>query len=185
VHLGSAAAIGLAAVAAYFLIPSPKDLPGWMLLGLCALGLLLLTAMMSRLVLMHFFGPVGSEVRIELLLTAILISVLLFSFAYHSVALRQPGQFIDLRTRLDALYFSLSVLTTAGSGDIQPAGQLARALVAGQMIFDMAMVTTALSVVSGRLRARKKRRDTAHPASQTRPAAQAGGQGTKTSAQQR
>ena len=89
-RLGAAIAAGLAA---YFAAPSPKSLPGWMLLCLCALGLALLAVMMSRLVLQHFFAPAGSEVRIELLLTAILISVLLFAFAYHTVANRRSVSF--------------------------------------------------------------------------------------------
>jgi voltage-gated potassium channel len=157
-RLGAAMALALAAVAAYFVVPSPKDLPGWMLLCLCGLGLLLLTTLMSRLVLQHFFAPVDSEVRVELLPTAILVSVLLFGIAYHTVAVGRPGQFVGLQTRLDALYFSLSTLTTAGSGNIRPAGQLARAFVVGQLVFDTAIVTTALSAFSGRLRARKRRR---------------------------
>jgi voltage-gated potassium channel len=106
--------VALAATAAYFAAPSPKDLPDWTQLCLCACGLLLLTVMMSRLALQHFFGPVGSQVRIELLLAAILLSVLLFAFAYHTVANGQSGQFLGLHTRLDALYFSLSTVTTAG-----------------------------------------------------------------------
>ena len=155
----SAIAVGLAASAAYFVVPSPKDLDGWMQLALCALGLLVLIALMSRLVVQHFFGPVDAEVRIELLLTAVLISVLLFGVAYHTIAADQPGQFVALHTRMDALYFSLSTVATAGAGTIQPVGQLARTFVVAQLLFDMAMVTTALSVVSGRLRARRDRRD--------------------------
>lgn len=133
-RLGAAIAAGLAA---YFAAPSPKSLPGWMLLCLCALGLALLAVMMSRLVLQHFFAPAGSEVRIELLLTAILISVLLFAFAYHTVAKQEIGEFLGLHTRLDALYFSLSTVTTAGAGNVYPVGQLTRTLVTAQLIFDL------------------------------------------------
>jgi hypothetical protein len=163
-RLYSVLAVALAATAAYFAAPSPKDLPGWTQLCLCACGLLLLVVMMSRLALQHFFGPVGSQVRIELLLAAILLSVLLFAFAYHTVANGQSGQFLGLHTRLDALYFSLSTVTTAGAGNISPIGQLARSLVTAQLIFDMAMVTTAVSVVSGRLQSRKARREANHGA---------------------
>jgi voltage-gated potassium channel len=157
-RLGVALALALAAVAGYLAVPSPKDLPGWMLLCLCGLGLLLLSTMMSRLVWRYFFAPADSEVRIELLLTAILVSVLLFGIAYHTVAVGQPGQFVGIRTRVDALYFSLSTMTTAGSGGIRPVGQLARTFVVGQLVFDTALVTTALSAVSGRLHARQHRR---------------------------
>jgi voltage-gated potassium channel len=157
-------ALALAAVAAYLVVPSPKDLPRWMLLCLCGAGLLLLTTLMSRLVLQHFFAPVDTEVRVELLPTAILVSVLLFAIAYHTVAIGTPGQFVGLRTRLDGLYFSLSTLTTAGAGNIRPVGQLARTFVVGQLVFDTAIVTTALSAVSGRLEARRRR---PHRAGQT------------------
>jgi voltage-gated potassium channel len=160
-RLGSAVVLGAVAVTAYFAVPYPNDLPTRLKLGTSLLGLLLLAALMSRLVLRHFFGPVGGRVSIELLLVAILISVLLFGFAYHTVAIGRPGQFLGLHTRLDALYFSLATMSTAGSGNIYPVGQLARGLVVGQLIFDVAMVTAALSVVSGRMRTWTRRRDQA------------------------
>jgi hypothetical protein len=47
---------------------------------------------------------------------------------------------------------------TAGSGNIRPVGQLARTFVVGQLVFDTAIVTTALSAFSGRVHARKDRR---------------------------
>jgi hypothetical protein len=163
-RLSATIAVAVGTVAAYFTVPSPKDLPRWILLSLCTLGLLLLATLMSRAVLQHFFGPVGSQVRIEFLLIAILLSVLLFGIAYHTVALSRPGQFHGLHTRLDALYFSLSTVTTASSGNISAVGPLARSFVIGQMVFDMAVVTTALWAVSGRLQAGKK-----HAAGRTRP----------------
>ena len=50
-------------------------------------------------------------------------------------------------------------MTTAGAGNDYPVGQLTRSLVTAQLIFDLATVTTAVSVVSGRLQSLKARRE--------------------------
>jgi hypothetical protein len=86
-RLGVALALALAAVAAYLAVPSPKDPPGWRLVCLCGLGLLVLSTLMSRLVLRYFFAPADSEV----LLTAIFVSVLLFGIATALSALVTAG----------------------------------------------------------------------------------------------
>jgi hypothetical protein len=49
-------------------------------------------------------------------------------------------------SRVDAVYFALGTLTTAGTGTIAPTSGLARGLVSGQMIVDLVFVAGALTI---------------------------------------
>jgi voltage-gated potassium channel len=86
--------------------------------------------------------------RISALVTVTNLIAVSFSGVYY--ALR--GQFHGLSTPLDALYFSVTTMTTVGYGDITAVSQPARAVVIVQMIFDLVIVTTAVSVVAGSMR---------------------------------
>jgi voltage-gated potassium channel Kch len=49
-------------------------------------------------------------------------------------------------SRIDALYFALGTLTTAGTGTIAPTSDLARAIVSGQMVLDLAFIASAVTI---------------------------------------
>jgi voltage-gated potassium channel len=61
---------------------------------------------------------------------------------------------VDLHTRTDALYFTLSTLTTIGFGDVHAVGQVARVLVIVQMIFDVVFVAAVAATLRGHLSSR-------------------------------
>lgn len=89
---------------------------------------------------------------------AMVAGVMAFALTDYVIAHNYPGQFEGLATRLDGLYFALTTLATVGYGDVHAAGQLARAVVSVQQIFNIVVVTTAASVLVGELRARAKAR---------------------------
>ena len=78
-----------------------------------------------------------------LMLHEIIIGIVVFALADFTVATLHDGQFVGLETRTDALYFTLATLLTVGFGDVHAAGQLARALVSIQMVFNVLMLATA------------------------------------------
>ncbi|MEU6730070.1 potassium channel family protein [Nonomuraea wenchangensis] len=84
------------------------------------------------------------------LLTSVTLVVIFFAATYFTMA----DRFTGIRTRLDALYFSVSTLGTLGYGDIVPVGQDAKAAVIVQVLFDLVIVTSALTIVVGALRPR-------------------------------
>ena len=86
--------------------------------------------------------------RISALVTVSNLVAVSFSAVYY--ALRH--QFHGLHTPIDALYFSVTTMTTTGYGDITAVSQTARAITIVQMIFDLVIVTTAVSVVAGSMR---------------------------------
>jgi voltage-gated potassium channel len=94
--------------------------------------------------------------------------LLLFSYIYLSLAARDEGEMVGLRTHLDALYFTVTMLTTVGFGDISPSGQVARAVATTQMLVNLIflgfLVRVAFQVGQ---EARRRRRESSPAAEKT------------------
>lgn len=88
------------------------------------------------------------------LLAAIVAGILFFALLDYITAIHAPGQFEDLHTRLDALYFALATMFTIGYGDVHAEGQLARGIVSVQMVFDVAILAAAGSMLARQIGAR-------------------------------
>ncbi len=89
---------------------------------------------------------------------ALVGAALAFAMTDYIIAYVSPGQFVGLETRLDGLYFALTTLATVGYGDVHAQGQLARAVVCFQLVFNLVVLTTAGSVLVGQLRQRSASR---------------------------
>lgn len=102
----------------------------------------------------------SADARLRGLVVALAVGVLGFAYADLAVATWGDGQFVGLSTKIDAFYFSLTTLSTVGYGDVYAAGQVARALVAAQIVFDLAVLATAASLLAHRIadRLRTQRR---------------------------
>lgn len=81
------------------------------------------------------------------------LAVVAFAAVYVVLA-REPGEFYGLATRTDALYFTVSTLSTVGFGDIHASGQGAKVVVMLQILFNLVFVAGAASVFTARLRGR-------------------------------
>jgi len=141
----------------YFLVPVPGQMreSSWSILfscGVVALGLLI------ALAIWRLLGS-GENVRIRALVLLLVLTVLFFSWCDDSVA-RLPGQFVDLHTKTDALYFTISTIATVGFGDVHAVGQLARAAVTVQIVFNLVFLGAAFAMISGFLRERAQSRRT-------------------------
>ena len=108
----------------------------------------------SRQVVREMHTP-APEVHIDNLLLTIVVGVTAFAVADLVLARLDPGQFVDLQTKTDALYFALTTLVTVGFGDIHAKGQLARLLVIAQMLFNVVVLAAAFRVLAGAARARR------------------------------
>nr|WP_272928868.1 ion channel [Leucobacter chromiireducens] len=71
------------------------------------------------------------------LLALLLVVAVACALGIFTVAREMPGQFSGIETRIDALYFTLTTMTTTGYGDIHAVGQFARALVSLILVFDL------------------------------------------------
>ena len=82
------------------------------------------------------------------------LAAVLFALGFYILEEQSPTQFEGLATRTDALYFTLSTVTTVGFGDITAHGQLARVLVMFQLVFNAVFVGAAASTIVGSIRSR-------------------------------
>jgi voltage-gated potassium channel len=132
---------------------------GWWIgatVGLVALGAVFpLAIRQARSILTSPLPMIDALAAIALLFT---ILVLGFSAVYYAVA-RNPEQFVDLRTRLDAVYFATATVSTVGYGDVSASGQAARAVATSQIVFDFVFIGVAIRLVSRAAQHRVENRD--------------------------
>ncbi len=131
--------------AAYFVLPLPRQMrtESWVLLfciGAAVLGGLIVASIRKLL-------REGEEIRIRGLILLLCLTVLFFSYA-DAILAAEPGQFAGLKTRIDALYFTVSTLSTVGFGDVHAIGQTARAAVTLQIVFNLVFLGAAVGTIS-------------------------------------
>jgi voltage-gated potassium channel len=152
--LGTAVIVVMITVVYYLLpLPGPMREASWAVmfgLGTAALGVGILLSVRRLL-------RADVEQRTRALILLLCVTVLFFSYMDAAVA-EIPGQFYDLHNKTDAVYFSVSTLATVGFGDVHPSGQLARAAVTLQIIFNLVFLGTAAATITGLWRARATRR---------------------------
>jgi voltage-gated potassium channel len=81
---------------------------------------------------------------VEAVALSLPLFLLLFAGAYVVLSGSDPGTFTEPLSRLDALYFVMTVFATVGFGDISPVSQVARALVTVQMVGDLLLIGLVL-----------------------------------------
>jgi voltage-gated potassium channel len=150
------------ATVVFYLLPVPGRMreTSWVVLFCCGVAVLAAFIAVSITRLLR----AGEDARVRGLVLLLCLAVLFFS--YTNVALSAiPGEFADLHTKTDALYFSVSTLATVGFGDVHASGQVARAAVTAQMLFNLLFIGTAVAMLSGMARRRANRRLNQHGAS--------------------
>jgi hypothetical protein len=85
-------------------------------------------------------GDPGRGVRIVAMMLVLL--VMGASFAFFLLNIARPDEFAGMDTRTDALYFTLSTMSTVGFGDVHAEGQLARVLVCLLIVFNVVVVAS-------------------------------------------
>lgn len=79
-----------------------------------------------------------------------LVAMLITGFAAVLYAMNRNGtQLAGLDTRVDAIYFTVTVLSTVGFGDIHATSQAARAVVTIQILFDLAFLGVFVRIFLG------------------------------------
>lgn len=94
---------------------------------------------------------------IESYATSAPLYLLLFSTTYYEMQRSFPAAFAATLTRLDALYFTVTVFTTVGFGDITPHSQSARAVVTVQMLGNLIFLGVAVRLLSGAVQRNRQR----------------------------
>ena len=102
---------------------------------------------------------------VEALAATVPLFLLLFASAYFTMAGTNPANFsTHSLTRTDALYFTVTVFSTVGFGDITAASQSARLVVTVQMLLDLLVLGLGIRVFIGAVqRARQQAPPAADP----------------------
>lgn len=77
---------------------------------------------------------------VETIAFALPMLVIVFAFTYLTISRADPQSFSEHLDRVDAMYFTVSTVSTVGLGDITPVSAGARIVVTFQMLFDLALL---------------------------------------------
>lgn len=152
-----ALAITAAVVAAYYLLPLDR-LAGVPLGFSFVAGLVVLTAMSVYQVRAIINASYPAIRAIEALAATAPLFLVLFAAIYFLMAQADLNDFnVHSLTRTDALYFTVTVFTTVGFGDIVATIQLARLVVTVQMILDLGVLGLGIRVFVGAVQRGRQR----------------------------
>ncbi|MEU8924343.1 potassium channel family protein [Kitasatospora sp. NPDC048545] len=152
--LGSVVAL----VTVYYLLPldrfSTSAAVTVLLLGL--VGFVALIAVQVRSILRSRHPGLRA---VEALATSIPFFLLLFAASYVTMAAQSPDSFGRHLSHTQGLYFTVTVFSTVGFGDITAKTDTAQLVVTVQMLTDLIVFGLALKVIVGAVRRSRERRN--------------------------
>ena len=140
--LGSTVAL----VAIYYLLPLDRSSIG-VVIGILAVGLLGLGGLVAFQVRAIMRAAYPALRAVGALATSVPLFLLLFAGTYFVMGTISAGTFSQPLTRTDALYFTVTVFSTVGFGDITAVTEPARVLVIGQMIADIVILGLGARII--------------------------------------
>ena len=120
---------------------SPRDLVALFV----GIGIFVALIMLQTRAIMR--SPYPRLTAITALAFSIPLFVLSFSVVYFLMERSAPQAFTEPMTRLDALYFTVTVLSTVGFGDIAASSEAARAVTTVQMVADLVLIGFVVRVM--------------------------------------
>ncbi len=135
-------------VALYYVLPLDADRFGVSIVLRLTLGILVFVALMAFSVRNIVESDNPGLKAFESLFVAVPLFLLLFSATYLLISRADASNFSEPLTRTDALYFTVTVFSTVGFGDISPKTEPARLLVSGQMILDLVVLGLGVRVIA-------------------------------------
>jgi len=134
-------------VALYFVLPlRPADPASYLFLfgGLLLVGVLVVWQVLQIIAADH------PRLRaIESVATTLPLYLILFSTAHYLLGQNQPGSYSQPLSRMDALYFVVTVFATVGFGDIVPTSETTRIVTTVQMVLNLVFVGVIARVLLG------------------------------------
>jgi hypothetical protein len=109
-------------------------------LAITVAALALVGAVMVRELRAVRRGDPGRGARMLAMMLVLL--VVAASLAFFLLNQAKPDEFDGLETKTDALYFTLTTMSTVGYGDVHAAGQVARVLVCLLIVFNVVVVAS-------------------------------------------
>ena len=117
------------------------------LTSLASLGFLLwVMARQTRRIIRH---PEPALAAIEALTLLGTLFVLSFSLTYVALSASDPASFSQPVDKVAAIYFSMTIMSTVGFGDIVAVSDVARMTVVVQMIANLALLALVVQLITG------------------------------------
>lgn len=141
----------------YFAAPigQDPDVTGLVLLVGGGLGFVVLFVLQIRRII---DSPMPQLRAAETLATVVPLVIVLFATAYVAMSASDPAAFTEPITKVNGIYFTVTVLATVGFGDITGANDTARLAVTLQMVLDLLIVGVLVKVIIGASRIGVERR---------------------------
>ncbi|MFI0960425.1 potassium channel family protein [Streptomyces sp. NPDC021080] len=127
---------------AYYLLPLDKTFTPATVITLVG-GIVAVALLLSWQIREITRAPRPELRAMEALATSVPLYMLLFAVVYYLMERSAPGSFSETLTRTDALYFTVTVFSTVGFGDITARSETARVLVTGQMAVNVLLIGVA------------------------------------------
>ncbi|PKH40955.1 Ion channel [Nocardioides alpinus] len=143
----------VAVLVCYFTVPvSSGDAPVRLgvNLAITVLSAAFIVALVVRELAAELRGG-GGRLRAPHLVILLELTLLVFALTYYTLAVRSDGQMSGIVTKLDALYYAATTMTTVGYGDIHPTGQLARAVTTLHLGVNVVFVAVVARLVNNRI----------------------------------
>ncbi|TIC87741.1 two pore domain potassium channel family protein [Nocardioides sp. GY 10113] len=120
----------------YFLI-GPAGHAAWTAVGVLVVGAVIFAMSVTRQLRRVVAADLPELRAIQALGTIVILFLVLFASAYLTLS---DGSFSRPLDHVGALYFAVTVFSTVGFGDITPETDLARIVVAVQMLLDLVLI---------------------------------------------
>ena len=143
-------------VVLYYLLPLDRPLDAGTALRLL-IGLLVFAGVMVWQVRAITGSDYPAMRAFEALGLIVPLYLLLFASTYFLMERATTASFTEPLTRTDALYFSVTVFTTVGFGDITAKSETARVVLIVQMLADLALLGAGARVLLGAVRRGQQR----------------------------
>ena len=167
VLLRAAASVTLLVVG-YYLAPLDRPLdPGTLIEFLLALAVV--AAVIAWQVRNILTSDVPRLRAVQTVAVGVPMLLLVFASVYVQIETSQPTSFSETLSRTDALYFTVTVFSTVGFGDIVPKSELARIVTMSQMLTGLIVLGLVAKVVFGAVQTAVARREGAAAVRPTAP----------------
>jgi voltage-gated potassium channel len=139
----------------YFLVPLDREFSVGTVVALGAgvLAIALLVTWQVRAILRASHPALQA---IEALALSLPLFLLIFAATFVVLSASDPGALSEPLTKLDSLYFVVTVFATVGFGDITPVSDPARVLVTLQMVGDLVLIGLVIRLFLGAVDRRRR-----------------------------
>ncbi len=131
--------VATAVIVGYFVLPLSSRLAIDTLVEL-GIGLAVIAGLLTWQVRNIIRSPFPAVQAIAAMVVVVPMFLILFATSYYIIGDADPSNFSEPMSKLDSLYFTVTMFATVGFGDITAVSEGARAIVTVQMVLGLVLV---------------------------------------------